>query len=110
MTYNKTMVFVETTLFTSLISKHLNDDEYRELQQFLMSHPDAGNIIRGSGGIRKLRWSRPGMGKSGGVRTIYYWAKSHDQIYMLTIYSKSEKENIDTTTLARISKHLEEMK
>ena len=106
MTYNKTAVFIETTLFTSLVAKYLSADEYGELQQYLMAYPDSGSVIRGSGGIRKLRWSRRGTGKLGGVRTIYYWAKPLDQIYMLTMYSKSERANIDDATLARIAKHL----
>lgn len=109
MTYNNSMLFIETSLFTKLVSKYLTDDEYMELQLYLMEHPDAGDIIRGSGGIRKLRWSRQGMGKSGGVRTIYYWAKSLHQIHMLTLYSKSEKENIDKATLSKIAKTLEKM-
>lgn len=109
MTYN-TVVFIETTHFTNWAGKYLPDEEYTELQHYLMQHPEAGQIIRGSGGIRKLRWSRQGMGKSGGVRIIYYWAKPRHQIYMLTIYSKSEKENIDAETLKRIAKHLEELK
>lgn len=75
-----------------------------------MEHPEAGSIIQGSGGIRKLRWARQGMGKSGGTRIIYYWAKSCEQIYLLTAYSKNEKENIDAATLAKIAKQLGEMK
>ena len=109
MTYNdkKMLVFIETKLFTQLVKKYLSDDEYRELQQYIMKNPEVGNIVRGSGGIRKLRWAREGRGKSGGIRTIYYWAKARDQVYMLTIYSKSEKENIDKKTLAQIAKELE---
>jgi hypothetical protein len=111
MTYtkNRTLVFVETKLFTYLVKEYLSDDEYRELQQYMMKNPEAGKIIRGSGGVRKIRWSREGIGKSGGVRTIYYWAKEHDQMYMLTMYSKSQKEDIDKKTLAKIAKELEDM-
>jgi len=104
------MVFIETALFTSLLPDYLSDEEYRELQNYLAEHPEAGNLIKGSGGIRKVRWARSGMGKSGGVRVIYYWAKSREQIYMLSIYSKSERENIDTATLNRIAKQLEGLK
>jgi hypothetical protein len=88
MTYNKKkmLVFIETKVFTQLVMEYLEDDEYRELQQHVMKDPEIGKIIRSSGGVRKLRWSRKGMGKSGGIRTIYYWAKARDQIYMLTIY------------------------
>lgn len=110
MTYNISMVFVETSHFTRLASEYLSDEKYRELQQYLMEHPEAGQIIRGSGGVRKIRWARQGMGKSGGVRIIYYWAKTRAQIYMLTIYSKSERENIDAETLAHIAKQLETIK
>jgi hypothetical protein len=112
MTYNniKTLVFVETEPFTELVKKYLKDDEYRKLQQFIMKNPEVGKIIKGSGGIRKVRWKREGMGKSGGVRTIYYWAKSRDEIYMLTMYGKSEKENIDKKTLAQIAKELRGIK
>ncbi len=112
MTYNKkrALVFIETKLFTQLVKEYLSDDEYRELQQYLMKNPEIGNIIRGGGGVRKVRWGKEGKGKSGGVRTIYYWAKTRDQIYMLTMYSKSEKENIDKKTLAQISKELEDVK
>jgi hypothetical protein len=112
MTYNKkkTLVFIETKLFTQLVKDYLNDEEYGELQQYIMKNPEIGKIITGSGGVRKIRWAREGMGKSGGVRTIYYWAKTKDQVYMLTMYSKSEKEDIDKKTLAQITKELEGMK
>lgn len=112
MTYtkNRTVVFVETKLFTHLVKEYLIDDEYKELQQYIMENPEVGDLIRGGGGIRKVRWSRRGIGKSGGVRVIYYWAKTREEIYMLTIYSKSEKENIDKKTLAQIAKHVEDLK
>lgn len=110
MAYTKVMVFIETSLFTNRVKKYLTDEEYRELQFHLMEYPESGAIIRGSGGVRKLRWSRSGMGKSGGIRTIYYWAKTRNQFYMLTMYSKSEQENIDAETLSKIAKQLESMK
>jgi len=112
MTYNKkrTLVFIETKLFTQLVKEYLSDEEYGELQQYIMKNPEIGKIIRGSGGVRKVRWATEGMGKSGGVRTIYYWAKARDQVYMLTMYSKSEKENLDKKTLAQIAKELGDMK
>lgn len=73
MAYNyNTVVFVETTHFSQLLKEYFDDEEYREMQYYLMEHPEAGKIITGSGGIRKLRWARQGMGKSGGVRVIYY--------------------------------------
>lgn len=110
MTYTKTMVFVETSHFSSWILDYLNDEEYREFQTYLMENPEAGKIIRGSGGIIKIRWAWKKRGKSGGVRIIYYWAKAREQIYLLTAYSKSERETIDAATLARIAKQLEGIK
>lgn len=110
MTYTKTVVFVETSHFSSWISEYLKDEEYREFQTYLMENPEAGKIIRGSGGIRKVRWAGNQRGKSGGVRIIYYWSKTREQIYLLTAYSKSERETIDAATLAKIAKHLEGIK
>ncbi|HLB17269.1 MAG TPA: hypothetical protein VJM14_20275 [Burkholderiales bacterium] len=101
------MLFVETSLFTAQLARYLSDDGYREFQTHRMAHPDAGAIIRGSGGIRKVRWGARGRGKSGGVRVIYYWATAAVQIYLLTIYGKSERSDIDRETLRRIAGKLE---
>lgn len=104
------MIFVETSIFTKLLNKYLNEEEYRELQDYLLEHPDAGVIIRNSGGIRKLRWAARGKGKSGGIRILYYWAPRPEHIYLLTLYSKGEQENIDATTLKRMVKLLESIR
>jgi hypothetical protein len=104
------MLFVETSIFTAELPRWLSDDEYRGLQIYLMEHPDAGDLIRGSGGIRKIRWAAKGKGKSGGIRVVYYWAKGPENIYLLTLYGKSERSNIDAATLKRIAKQLESLK
>ena len=104
------VTFVEVPLFTSLLPAYLNDEEYLEMQSYLMEMPEAGKLIRGSGGIRKIRWAKQGTGKSGGMRIIYYWAKAINQIYLLTLYGKNEKENIDAATLKRIAQQLEALK
>jgi hypothetical protein len=103
------MEFVETPLFTRLITALLNDEEYRALQNTLLFNPDAGDVIKNGGGIRKLRHALAGKGKSGGIRTIYYWAKSKDQIYMLLAYPKSKKDTLseqETTILRNLVKDL----
>jgi mRNA-degrading endonuclease RelE of RelBE toxin-antitoxin system len=104
------MLFVETSLFTRQLARYLSDEEYREFQKYLMVRPDAGALVRGSGGIRKVRWGAGGRGKSGGVRVIYYWAAAAAQIYLLTIYGKSERSEIDEATLHRIAARLELLK
>lgn len=81
---------------------HLSDDDYRGLQSYLLQKPDAGDIVRGSGGVRKVRWAPSGKGKSGGVRAIYYWKKSEHEIWMLTMYSKSERSTIASHILKQI--------
>jgi len=97
------MVFIETSLFTKLLTSYLSDDDYRGLQSYLLQKPDAGDIVRGSGGVRKIRWAPQGKGKSGGIRVMYYWKKSDHEIWMLTIYSKSERATISGHQLKQIS-------
>ena len=67
------MVFIETPIFTREIRTLMSDEDYYQLQQALVMRPEAGKIITGSHGLRKLRWSLPGIGKRGGLRVIYYW-------------------------------------
>ncbi len=74
------MVFVETTAFSRRVTTRISDDEYARLQRALMEQPEVGVIIKGSGGIRKIRWGLPGRGKSGGARFIYYWHVARDTI------------------------------
>jgi mRNA-degrading endonuclease RelE of RelBE toxin-antitoxin system len=102
------VVFVEATAFTKLLPDYLDDEGYRRLQVHLMKQPDAGAVIRGSGGVRKVRWGSRGKGKSGGLRVIYYWVTAEDQIVMLTIYGKGEKEDLSVADLKRIVKLVEE--
>jgi mRNA-degrading endonuclease RelE of RelBE toxin-antitoxin system len=103
------MVFVEAGLFTRLLHDHLDDEEYRSLQAYLIERPEAGAVIRETGGARKVRWRAGGKGKSGGVRVIYYWMKADEQIFFLTIYGKSEKEDLTSKDLRRIAKLLEDL-
>ena len=107
MPYTSAMIFIETSKFTKLLSDYLSDDEYRMLQWHLQEKPDSGDIVRGSGGVRKVRWAPEGKGKSGGVRVIYYWKKSDFEIWMLTIYSKSEQATIPGHILKKIAEAIE---
>lgn len=103
------MEFLETSTFTRLITALMEDDAYRGMQNLLVQAPESGDLIRGGGGIRKLRYGLDGRGKSGGVRVIYYWIKDHQQIYMLVVYPKSKKDNLtdrETEILRDLAKEL----
>ena len=67
------MVFVETPIFNKRILQYMEDEDYGEMQALLTLHPEAGKVIKGTGGIRKLRWAGSGRGKRGGLRVIHYW-------------------------------------
>ena len=88
------MLFIETSTFTKQLSRHLDDDSYVALQAFLSVHPDTGDVIRGTGGVRKIRWAIPERGKRGGSRVIYYWRAKEDHIYLLTLYAKGVKDDL----------------
>jgi hypothetical protein len=99
--------FVETRLFTRLVQEYLSDDEYRDLQQALLQDPEAGAVIPGSGGVRKLRWGVAGRGKRGGLRVIYFLRTRQGQIWMLTIYPKNVAENIPAHVLRQIREEID---
>ncbi len=88
------MRFVETHVFTDLVCKNLDDDEYRALQSSLLLRPEQGPVIPGSGGLRKVRWATQGKGKRGGLRLIYFWDKPSGTYYMLFLYRKNEQGDL----------------
>ncbi|QUX97344.1 hypothetical protein C0J08_18950 [Marinomonas sp. CT5] len=88
------MVIVETPIFTKLINEIMSDDEYKELQEALVIKPDLGVLIKNSGVLRKICWSMDSGGKRGGVRIIYYWMTTNEQLYMMYIFPKSTQENL----------------
>lgn len=103
------MEFIETSLFTRLIYDYLSEEEYLGLQVYLLRYPDLGKIISGSGGVRKLRWAVKGKGKSGGIRVIYYWKVNDDEIWLLTVYGKSERETIAAHILKQIAEEIKDV-
>ena len=98
------MVFIETSAFSRIVRSLLSDEEYRELQSTLLEHPALGKLIRGGAGLRKLRWARKGKGKSGGLRTIYYWAVAKDRILMVYAFPKNERADLTDKQLAELAK------
>lgn len=88
------MVIKETAIFTKQIDKLLDRESHRLLQMKLVMDPEAGALIPGTGGLRKVRWQGSGRGKRGGVRIIYYWATRDGVILMLLAYPKSEEDDL----------------
>jgi RelE toxin of RelE / RelB toxin-antitoxin system len=98
---------VESPIFQRLWPRYWDEDERADFASYLALNPEAGAVIRGSGGVRKVRWARDGTGKSGGVRVIYLTRNDAGEIYLLTLYAKSESENISLNTLKEIRRALE---
>jgi mRNA-degrading endonuclease RelE of RelBE toxin-antitoxin system len=100
--------FIETALFTRLVQEYLSDEEYGRLQQHLLENPDEGAVIRGTGGVRKLRWAAPGRGKRGGYRVIYFVRRANDVIWMLTMYPKNVTDTIPAHILKQILEEIDD--
>lgn len=98
------MEFVETPIFSKQVQAAWSDVEYRALQFYLILRPDAGKIIPGSGGLRKIRWQMSGRGKRGGARIIYYWQDDRDRVYLLFMYPKNVRSNLSRAELAKLRK------
>lgn len=90
------MVFIETPSFTSDVKELLEEREYAALQQFLADNPGTGAVMQATGGLRKVRWTAKGRGKSGGVRIIYFHKSSAQQIRLLLIYRKGIKDDLSS--------------
>jgi mRNA-degrading endonuclease RelE of RelBE toxin-antitoxin system len=90
------MVFIEAPAFTRHLSEYLDDDQYRLLQNELASNPETGDVIQGTGGFRKFRWvdTKRGKGRRGGLRIIYYYFLSDQQIWLMTLYGKDEAADL----------------
>ena len=96
--YNNRMkaLFVELPAFARHREDYLDDEGFRNLQRFLLKNPEAGAVIEGTGGLRKVRHADPkrGKGKRGGLRVIYYWWDGGEQFWLFTLYDKDEMDNL----------------
>jgi len=88
------VTFVESPLFAKQVHDYLTDDEYGVFQSFLATNPDVGVVVRGSGGVRKVRWRRQGTGKRGGVRVIYFYHDAQMPVFLLLVYAKAQREDM----------------
>jgi hypothetical protein len=101
------LTVVESPIFQRIWPRYWDEDERADFASFIALNPDAGSVIRGSGGVRKVRWAREGTGKSSGVRIIYLTRNAAGEVYLLTLYAKSESESISLNTLKEIRRALE---
>ena len=104
------MVFVELMPFVAFRDGHWTDDDLRALQSFLLVSPDAGDLIRGGAGLRKLRWSVQGRGKRGGARVIYYWHVPKHYIYLIYAYAKSQREDLNRQQIKMLGELMKDLK
>ena len=107
MTHILYMRFVETSVFTKQVTQLLPDSSYRILQSDIMNKPDTGAVIKGSGGLRKIRWALPGYGKRGSLRIIYYFDRP-DTIYMIFMYKKNDQSDLTPEQLKILKRMVQE--
>ncbi|MDD4963391.1 MAG: type II toxin-antitoxin system RelE/ParE family toxin [Gallionella sp.] len=84
----------ELPAYLAFAEKHLSDEERQGIIDYLAEYPKAGDVMCGTGGVRKLRWGKGGRGKSGGVRVIYYFHDERLPLYLLTLFAKNEQANL----------------
>ncbi len=96
------LTIVETEVFSELWRDYWSEEEFGEFCHWLATHSDAGQVVRNSGGCRKVRWSRSGMGKSSGVRVIYFNRRASGEIWLLTLYAKSHRGNLPGLILRKL--------
>ena len=99
---------VETSLFQKQWPQYWTEDERGEFAAFISADPEAGVVVAESGGIRKVRWKRPGTGKSGGVRIVYFSRMTEEEVVLLTLYAKSKTDNLNGARLKEIRRALED--
>lgn len=98
----RSVLFLETPVFTRQVRALIDDEGYRRLQVRLLLDPEAGDLIAGGGGIRKIRVGVRGRGKRGGARIIYYWSGTRSRIYMLLAYAKNEQHDLSEEQLSKL--------
>ncbi|MFH0935166.1 MAG: type II toxin-antitoxin system RelE/ParE family toxin [Pseudomonadota bacterium] len=101
------LTVIETEDFEKLWPLYWAEKEHDAFVEFIADNPEAGDVVRGSGGVRKVRWSRAGSGKSGGVRIIYFNRLANGEVWLLFIYAKSKRDSIDGSVLKELKNEIE---
>jgi len=95
MEYNKVVqTVVETPPYLAIANKLFSEEERADIVAMLAADPECGDLIRGTGGFRKVRVARKGMGKSGGARVVYIWRNQRFPVFLITVFAKNQKENL----------------
>ena len=102
------LTIAETPTFVAEADRLWSAEERLVFFSWIAANPQAGDVIPGSGGCRKVRWSRPGSGKRGGVRVIYFTRLASGELWMLLVYAKSVRDNIPARLLREIRKEIED--
>jgi hypothetical protein len=100
------MIFIEDRDFEKQRKGLMDDEGLFTFMEWLAVHPGAGKIIRGSGGLRKVRWAAKGHGKRGGARIIYFWWMADDRILLLDIYAKAEQEDLAADEIKKLKRKI----
>lgn len=98
---------IETPAYSNKVNEILTDDERDAFAVFIAANPTAGSVVRGSGGVRKVRWAQKGGGKSGGARVIYFNRLANGEIWLLTVYAKGDRSTIPAHELKLIKKAID---
>jgi mRNA-degrading endonuclease RelE of RelBE toxin-antitoxin system len=101
--------FIQLVVFFKSASNLLSDEDVRALENFLLENPRSGRVIQGTGGLRKMRWAKIGLGKRSGVRIVYFWAEKHSTLYFFDVYSKTEKLDLSASDKKRLAAILKEL-
>ena len=114
MTYNKTMknllTVVEMTPFIHAVQEVWSESERIAFISYIAENYEAGALIQGAAGLRKIRWTRPGIGKRGGVRVIYYYYDQGAPVFLITAFAKNEKENLTSDDKKYLNALIESLK
>lgn len=108
--YSGCVIFVGLAHFVAFRNKYWTDEDLRALQSFLLVSPEAGDLVRGGSGLRKLRWSAQGRGKRGGARVIYYWHKPKHHVYLIYGCVKSEREELTPQQIRVLAELMKDVK